>query len=80
MLEVFIEILNPLEERELKLMRQLQKAALERKTPRGVGAFTFEILRREVGGWCRFTNRRQMSSYTGLCPRGQSQAQVLLTS
>lgn len=33
---------------------------------------TFEVLRREVGYWSRFTNRRQVSSYTGLCPREHS--------
>ena len=73
MLEVFIQILNPLEEQELKLMYQLQEAARERKIPRGVGPLTFEILRREVGDWGRFNNRRQVSSYAGLCPRESSQ-------
>ena len=34
MLEVFIKILNPLEEQELKLMHQLQEAARERKIGR----------------------------------------------
>jgi transposase len=72
MLEVFIKILNPLEEQELKLMHQLQEAARERKIPRGVGPLTFEILRREGGDWGRFNNRRQVSSYTGLCPREHS--------
>ena len=33
---------------------------------------TFEVLRREVGDWSRFNNRRQVSSYTGLCPREHS--------
>jgi transposase len=69
MLEVFIRILTPLEEQELKLMHQLQEAARERKIPRGVGPLTFEVLRREVGDWGRFNNRRQVSSYTGLCAR-----------
>ena len=73
MLEVFIKILTPLEEQELKLMHQLQEAARERKIPRGVGPLTFEILRREVGDWGRFNNRWQVSSDTGLCPRESSQ-------
>ena len=30
------------------------------------------MLRREVGDWSRFRNRRQVSSYTGLCPREHS--------
>jgi transposase len=42
------------------------------KIPRGVGPLSFEVLRREVGDWARFQNRRQVSSYTGLCPREHS--------
>jgi hypothetical protein len=34
LLEMFIKILTPLEEQELKLTRKLQEAALERKIPR----------------------------------------------
>jgi len=30
------------------------------------------VLRREVGDWSRFQNRRQVSSDTGLCPREYS--------
>jgi transposase len=72
-LEVFIVILGPLEEQEAKLTNAIQEAAQEQKIPRGVGPLTFEILRREVGDWSRFNNRRQVSSYTGLCPRESSQ-------
>ena len=42
------------------------------KIPRGVGPLTFEVLRREIGDWSRFNNRREVSSYTGLCPREHS--------
>jgi hypothetical protein len=83
MVEVFIKILTPLEEQELKLMDQLQEAARERKIPRGVGPLTFEILRREVGDWGRFNNRRRVSSSSltsliiGLQPRGTERACVL---
>ena len=72
-LEVFIVILGPLEEQEVKLMRAIQEAASEQKIPRGVGPLTFEILRREVGDWSRFNLRRQVWSDTGLCPRESSQ-------
>jgi transposase len=71
-LEVFIVILGPLEVEEAKLTNAIQEAAQEQKIPRGVGPLTFEILRREVGDWSRFNNRRQVSSYTGLCPREHS--------
>ena len=33
---------------------------------------TWELLRREVGDWHRFRNRRQVASYTGLCPSEHS--------
>jgi transposase len=36
--------------------------------PRGFGALTSEVLRREVGDWHRFDNRRQVASLTGMCP------------
>jgi hypothetical protein len=64
-LEVFIVILGPLEEQEVKLMRAIQEAAQEQKIPRGVGPLTFEILRREVGDWSRFNNRRQVFELHG---------------
>jgi transposase len=49
---------------------QLRKAAEEKKTDRvkGVGPLSSELLDREVGDWNRFGNRRQVASYTGLCP------------
>ena len=33
---------------------------------------TSQILEREVADWGRFQNRRQVASYTGLCPREDS--------
>jgi transposase len=36
--------------------------------PCGVGAFTSEVLQREILDWQRFKNRRQVASLTGLCP------------
>jgi len=40
--------------------------------PVGLGKLTSEILEREVGDWGRFKNRRQVASYTGMCPREDS--------
>jgi len=71
-LELFVRLIEPLEAEELKLMEAIQEAGRRQKIPRGVGPLTFEVLRREVGDWSRFTNRRQVSSYTGLCPREHS--------
>lgn len=40
----------------------------EVRAPRGVGALTWITLLLEVVDWTRFHNRRQVASYTGLCP------------
>lgn len=37
--------------------------------PMGFGALSSELLRREVGHWGRFHNRREVASLTGMCPR-----------
>jgi transposase len=44
------------------------EAEAPKQLPRGVGALTWVILMREVLDWSRFKNRRQVASYTGLCP------------
>jgi transposase len=36
--------------------------------PIGVGALSWITLELEIRGWDRFENRRQIASYTGLCP------------
>jgi transposase len=53
------------------LTTQLEAAA-PAALPAYLGALTWEILRREVGDWGRFANRRQVASYTGLCPSEHS--------
>jgi transposase len=53
------------------LTGQLQDAA-PAELPCYLGAMTWELLRREVGDWHRFHNRRQVASYTGLCPSEHS--------
>jgi transposase len=71
-LRVFICLIEPMEAEERALTTAIQESAAEAQIPRGVGPLSFELLRREVGDWSRFTNRRQVSSYTGLCPREHS--------
>ena len=56
-----------LDRRERALRAQLEAAA-PKDLPRGVGALTWVILAREICDWARFRNRRQVASYTGLCP------------
>jgi transposase len=53
------------------LTKQLEAAA-PAPLPAYVGALTWELLHREVGDWNRFRNRRQVASYTGLCPSEHS--------
>ena len=67
-------LLEPL--RALIVAIDEQVAALEERMaamhtvalPRGMGTVIFQQMEREVGDWNRFDNRRQIGSYTGLCP------------
>jgi transposase len=49
------------------LTTTLQQAAAPDQ-PRGLGALSSVVIDREVVTWHRFQNRRQVGSYTGLCP------------
>ncbi len=60
-------ILIGLQEKIAALTGQLQRAASPDQ-PRGLGKMTSVIIDREIGDWHRFRNRRQIASYTGLCP------------
>jgi transposase len=75
-------ILLALQEKIRALTVQLQSAA-EPKQPRGFGALTSVVIDREVGNWHRFSNRRRVSSYTGLCPgessSGDTRVQTCVT-
>jgi len=57
---------------ELKTRTQEVEAAAPEQLPVGLGKLTSQILEREVADWNRFTNRRQVGSYTGLCPSEDS--------
>jgi transposase len=60
-------ILIALQEKIRALTLQLQGAAKPQQ-PRGLGAMSSVVIDREIGNWDRFNNRRQIASYTGLCP------------
>lgn len=60
-------ILLALEEKIRVLTQQLEAAA-DPAQPRGFGKLTSVVVDREVGDWHRFSNRRRVGSYTGLCP------------
>jgi transposase len=72
-------ILLGLQEKIAALTIQLQSAAAPRQ-PRGLGLMTSVIIDREIGDWHRFNNRRQVGSYTGLCPGEYSSGNTRLQS
>lgn len=65
-LEVFRRLLASLSS-ELQAATGKLEAAAPDQRPKGLGRLTCVTIEREVGDWQRFTNRRQVGSYTGLC-------------
>jgi len=53
--------------KERQVRGQIEKR-LAIELPIGVGALSWMTLELEIRGWERFENRRQIASYTGLCP------------
>ena len=78
---IVLELLEPLRrliqalEQELKSLSQALTDAAPEQLPKGLGKLAYEVLEREVADWKRFDNRRQVASYTGMCPREDSSAQ-----
>ena len=66
-LEVMRGVILHLDAQEKTRRQALEKAAPQ-NLPKAVGALTWVLLAREICDWARFKNRRQVSSYTGLCP------------
>ena len=73
------EKLDALTKEQQQKVRQQQQKEARHPDPRepghaavprlkGVGELSLSQIKAEVGDWNRFTNRRQVSSYTGLCP------------
>ena len=60
-------------ERELVAMNAKVRGLSEgRDIAKGIGALTAALIESEVLDWHRFENRRQVGSYTGLCPSEHS--------
>ena len=59
--------IQQLDEQE-KALRAKLEAEAPQGLPKAVGALTWVLLLREICDWGRFRNRRQVSSFTGLCP------------
>ncbi len=69
-----VELLEPLRECILKAHQKTERLTqtvaevVTGSQPVGLGALSNEVIDREIGDWSRFSNRRQIASYTGLCP------------
>ena len=78
---IVLELLAPLRrliqavDQELKTLSRTVTEAAPGDLPLGLGKLTYEVLEREIGDWQRFENRRQVASYTGMCPREDSSNQ-----
>jgi transposase len=61
--------------------KELEKesAAAHASLPGGVGHLTWRLLSGEILTWERFNNRREVASYTGLCPKEDSSGEVRKT-
>jgi transposase len=56
------------EQEQNQLRKRIEALAPESSLPKGVGRYSWAVLEYEMKGWARFDNRRQVGSYTGLCP------------
>jgi transposase len=65
-----VEMVNLMQKQMEELTEDICSSARARSEPRikGIGHLSQELLDREMGDWNRFANRRQVASYTGLCP------------
>lgn len=55
-----------------RLDREVEKLSANKAIPKGLGKLTSALLGSEILDWRRFKNRRQVASYTGLCPSESS--------
>jgi transposase len=82
LLAVWQQLLVPINE-ALKQATAEQEKHSAKLLPVGLGALTVTVLDSEVCDWNRFKNRKQVASYTGLCPgehsSGESQIQGSIT-
>jgi transposase len=65
---VWAEQARHLTQESLKWSREIVRGAAKLPAPKGLGALTAGVIEAEVLDWGRFGNRRQVGSYTGLCP------------
>ena len=68
-LETLRPILQLLQHQIDQITVELEKSVDRASLPKAVGELSAAVVNREVCDWNRFRNRREVSSYTGLCPR-----------
>jgi transposase len=61
-----------LDEELVRWTLRVEQYGAEQTCPKGVGQLTTGLIAMEILDWQRFRNRRQVASYTGLCPSEQS--------
>lgn len=62
------ELILALEAQLQELDAEIQARVKDQPRPKGLGELTLVTLDGEVCDWGRFSNRKQMGSYTGCCP------------
>ena len=72
LLQPWQELIVDLRRRQLAIEKEVTREVDPTKVPVGVGAWSWECLSAELCQWNRFRNRRQIASYTGLCPSEHS--------
>ena len=76
--EWFLDLLKPFRDillvigSQLKVATAREECKANRKLPVGLGALTASVLDEEFRDYKRFNNRREVASFTGLCPSEQS--------
>ena len=72
MLEPIQQNIQNLHKRIHELKQMIVEAQSDLPQPKGYGDFTAAVIGNEIADWHRFKNRKQVSSYTGLCPSENS--------
>lgn len=66
-LEIMRTVLATVDAQE-KARRHALESAAPKNLPKAVGALTWVLLALEICNWARFKNRREVASFSGLCP------------
>jgi transposase len=72
--DYLLELLEPIQallavvEEQLSLVLKRLEAMPQPALPKGMATIVFQSMEREVCDWNRFSNRKQVGGFTGLCP------------